>query len=76
MDADGSYEWRLGRGDALQGEGFGAQTQNLFGRAFGNFGGEVEVEGSGVLTAAGPDGAIAEEISEPRGPRRSVEGLG
>lgn len=76
MDADGTDEWRLGRGGGVQGEGFGAETQDLGGRAFGDFGGEMEVEGSAVLTAAGPDGAIAQEVGEPGGPRVAVEGLG
>lgn len=76
MDADGTDEWRLGRGAGVQGEGFGAETQDLGGRAFGNVGGQVEVEGSGVLTTAGPDGAIAEEVGEPGMARRAVELLG
>lgn len=76
MDADRADEWRLGRGAGVQGEGFGAETQDLGGRAFGNVGGQVEVEGSGVHTTAGPDGAIAEQVGEPGMARRAVELLG
>lgn len=76
MDAGGADEGRVGRRTGVKGEGFGAETQSLGRRASGDFGGEVEVEGSGVLAAAGPDGPIAEEVGEPGMARRAVEILG
>lgn len=72
MDADGADERRLDWGGGVQGEGFGTETQDLGGWPFGDFGGEMEVEGSGVLATAGPDRAITEQIGEPRGPRIAV----